>query len=387
MSENCQMSDQHILAPELDVLHGRHSSKWRRFPVDVLPMHVAEMDFQIAQGISERLVKMVTESDLGYTGPVPEVAEAFAGFAKERWNWQIDKSQLKLVTDVGVGVVEFLRANGAAGGKVLINSPVYHGFWEWLGELKIEIVDVPLLDRFELDLDGIEKQFAAGVKFLLLCNPQNPVGKAFSRDQLTALAKVAKQHGAVVISDEIHAPLTYEDHEFTPYLNCGSDAEETGICVTSSSKSWNHAGLKAGFVLTQSEAMKARANLMPAATHWRSSLLGAFAIVEAYSNGTDWLDNTVKVLDDNRKFLKAELRRSFPEVTYELPDAGYLAWLNVGSWNLGDRTVDHLVTKGRVSLVPGNDHGAQYTDFVRFNFGTSQENISEGLSRIATAIG
>jgi cystathionine beta-lyase len=350
-------------------------------------MHVAEMDFQIAQGIQDRLIKMVSESDLGYTGPVPEVAESFEGFARDRWNWQIDKSQLKLVTDVGVGVVEFLRANGVAGGKVIINSPVYHGFWEWLGELGIQTVDVPLLDKFELDIDGIEKQFAAGVKYLLLCNPHNPVGKAFSKEQLTALAKVAKKHDATVISDEIHAPLTYEDHDFTPYLNCGPDAEATGICVTSSSKSWNHAGLKAGFVLTQSETMKAKANLMPAATHWRASLLGAYALVEAYSNGTDWLDNTVKVLDDNRKFLKSELKKHFPEVTYDLPDAGYLAWLNVGAWGLGDRTVDELVAKGRVSLVPGNDHGPEYTNFVRLNFGTSQAHISEGLTRITKALG
>lgn len=381
------MSDSSIEAPDLNVLHERHSSKWRRFPADVLPMHVAEMDFQIAQGIQDRLIKMVSESDLGYTGPVPEVAASFEGFAKDRWNWQIDKSQLKLVTDVGVGVVEFLRANGMAGGKVIINSPVYHGFWEWLGELKIQTVDVPLLEKFELDIDGIEKQFADGVKYLLLCNPHNPVGKAFSRDQLTELAKIAKKHDAVVISDEIHAPLTYEDHDFTPYLSCGLDAEATGICVTSSSKSWNHAGLKAGFVLTQSETMKAKANLMPAATHWRASLLGAYALVEAYSNGTDWLDNTVKVLDDNRKFLKSELKKHFPEVAFDLPDAGYLAWLNVGAWGLGDRTVDELVAKGRVSLVPGNDHGPEYTDFVRLNFGTSQAHISEGLARIAKALG
>ena len=380
------MSDSAIEAPDLETLHERHSSKWRRFPSDVLPMHVAEMDFQIAQGIQDRLVKMVSESDLGYLGPIPEVADAFAGFAKDRWNWSIEKSQLKLVTDVGVGVVEFLRANGASGQKVIINSPVYHGFWEWLGELKIQVVDVPLKPNYDLDIDGIEQEFANGVKYLLLCNPQNPVGKAFSKEQLTALAKVAKKHGAVVISDEIHAPLTYEDHEFTPYLNCGADAEETGICVTSSSKSWNHAGLKAGFVLTQSETMKAKANKMPPATHWRSSLLGAFALVEAYSNGTAWLDNTVKVLDDNRKFLKAELKKRFPEVVYNLPDAGYLAWLDVSSWGFGERTVDHLVAKGRVSVVPGNDHGPEYTNFIRFNFGTSREHIIEGLNRIAKAL-
>lgn len=124
------MSDFEIKAPSLQELGQRHSSKWRRFPADVLPMHVAEMDFQIAEPIQKRIIKMVTESDLGYLGPVPEVAEAFAGFAKKRWNWSIDQTQLKLATDVGVAVVEFLRANGASNGKVVITSPVYHGFWD-----------------------------------------------------------------------------------------------------------------------------------------------------------------------------------------------------------------------------------------------------------------
>lgn len=381
------MSDSRIEAPALEILHDRHSSKWRRFATDVLPMHVAEMDFQLAEGIRDRLVTMVSQNDLGYLGPVPEVADAFAGFATDRWNWNIDKAQLKLATDVGVGVVEFLRANGVAGGKVIINSPVYHGFWEWLGELSIQPVDVPLTETLELDIDGIERQFASGVKYLLLCNPHNPVGKAFSRDQLKALANIAKKHDAVVISDEIHAPLTYEDHEFVPYLSCGPDAEATGVCITSSSKSWNHAGLKAGFLLSQSEAMKAKVDLMPQATHWRSSILGAFAIAEAYSNGTQWLDNTVKLLDDNRRFLARELKARFPEVGYQIPEAGYLAWLDVTAWGLGARTVDQLVAKGRVSLVPGNDHGPQYTNFVRLNFGTSQEHISEGLARIAKALG
>jgi cystathionine beta-lyase len=344
------------------------------------------MDFQIAEPVQQRIIKMVSESDLGYLGPVPEVASAFAKFAKGRWNWTIDESQLKLATDVGVAVVEFLRANNVSNQKVIINSPVYHGFWEWLGELNITPVDVPLNPDYSLDIAGIEGQFARGIKYLLLCNPQNPVGKAFSREDLTALAQVAKKHGAVVISDEIHAPLTYSDSVFTPYLDCGSDAEETGVCITSSSKSWNLAGLKAAFLLTQSKAMQDRVNLMPQATHWRSSIIGAFAMAEAYENGVTWLDSTVETLDENRRLLESELKRLLPEVGYQIPEAGYLAWLDVTSWNLGDKTVAKLIQDAKVSLVPGNDHGPDYVNHVRLNFGTSPEIITEGLTRIAKAL-
>lgn len=375
-----------IKTPSLEALGSRHSSKWRRFPPDVLPMHVAEMDFPIAESIKQRIITMVSESDLGYLGPIPEVASAFAKFAKNRWNWTIDEAQLKLATDVGVAVVEFLRANEASNSKVIVNSPVYHGFWEWLGELRITTVDVPLNADYSVDIDGIEKEFANGVKYLLLCNPQNPVGKAFSREDLTALARIAKKHDAIVISDEIHAPLTYKNETFTPYLDCGPDAEETGVCITSASKSWNLAGLKAAFLLTQSKTMQARVNRLPEATHWRSSIVGAFAMAEAYENGATWLDATLETLDENRHHLKRELQRLFPEVNYQIPEAGYLAWLDVSDWKLGQQTVATLIKDAKVALVPGNDHGPQYTNFVRFNFGTSPELITEGLSRIARAL-
>ena len=349
-------------------------------------MHVAEMDFQIAKPIQDRIIKMVSESDLGYLGPVPEVANAFAKFAKNRWNWTIDPDQLKLATDVGVAVVEFLRANNAANTRVIVNSPVYHGFWEWLGELNITPVDVPLNPDYSLNIDAIEHEFSNGVKYLLLCNPQNPVGQAFTKDELTALARVAKKHGAVVISDEIHAPLTYEDAVFTPYLACGPDAEETGVCITSSSKSWNLAGLKAAFLLTQSKTMQAKVNLMPQATHWRSSIVGAFAMAEAYENGVTWLDSTMKTLTENRDHLEQEIARLLPGVNYKKPQAGYLAWLDVSVWNLGDQTVARLLQDAKVSLVPGNDHGPQYTNHIRLNFGTSPELITEGLTRIKNAL-
>ena len=371
---------------ELSDLHKRHSSKWRRYSADVLPMHVAEMDFAIADAVRDRIITMATNSDLGYLGPVPELPEAFAGFAKDRWGWTVDTKQFKLVTDVGVGVVEFLRGNGETGGKVIINSPVYHGFWHWLEELDIEIVDVPLLANYDLDIEGIEKQFAAGVKYLLLCNPQNPVGKVFRKEELQELARVANKHGAVVISDEIHAPLVYKEQEFVPYLACGKDAEETGVCITSASKSWNLAGLKGAFVITSSSKMLAKANKLPEAAHWRSSILAAFGMVEAFENGRDWLDETLEQLDFNRKFVKEELARLLPDADYEIPHSTYLAWINVEKWGLGERTVDELIEHAKVSLVPGNEHGPQYTNFVRFNFGTSPELITEGLTRIANFI-
>jgi cystathionine beta-lyase len=125
---------------------------------------------------------------------------------------------------------------------------------------------------------------------------------------------------------------------------------------------------------------------MPAATHWRSSILGAFAMAEAFSNGVTWLNTTVNTLDTNRKFLKSELNTLLPEVKFRLPEASYLAWLDVTDWGLGKETVEQVIREANVSLVPGNDHGPEYTNFVRLNFGTSQEIIHEGLTRISKAV-
>ena len=379
------MSDHEITAPQLSQLRERHSSKWRRFPSDVLPMHVAEMDFQIAEPIAELITKMVRENDLGYLGPVPEVASAFEQFALKRWGWQIDPSQLHLATDVGVATVEFLRANLKPGEGVIVNTPVYNGFYEWLKELRITPVDVPLITgdhEYLLDLDGIEREFEAGNRFLLLCNPHNPVGRAFSRAELTRLAAIARKHNAVVISDEIHAPLTFGT--FTPYLDCGEDAQETGVCITSASKSWNLAGLKAAFLLTQSETMHRLVQRAPAAMHWRTSILGAFAMAEAFTSGVEWLDATVATLAENHKHLQSELARLLPNVTSHLPEAGYLAWLNISELGL---STEEVLEKAKVAFVPGPDMGGEnYKNFARMNVGTSKELITEGLERIQRAL-
>lgn len=377
------MSDREILASSLGELRGRHSSKWRRFPADVLPMHVAEMDFQIAEPIASRIATMVRESDLGYLGPVPEVAESFEKFALARWGWQIHPQRLRMASDVGVATVEFLRANLKPGERVIITSPVYSGFFEWLEELSIEPVDVPLLgEKHELDLAGIEREFQAGHRFLLLCSPHNPLGRVFSRAELTALAALAHKYDAVVISDEIHAPLAFET--FTPYLDCGEDAAATGVCITSASKSWNLAGLKAAFLITQSPELNALVNKMPAATHWRTSIIGAFAMAEAYTNGAQWLDATRATLDENRRHTLSELERLLPMVSSHLPEAGYLMWLDVSRLGL---TSAEILEKARVAFVPGPDMGgSRYANFARMNIGTSKELITEGLERIQRAL-
>jgi cystathionine beta-lyase len=379
------MASEHNHIPELSQLRTRHSSKWRRYGHDVLPMHVAEMDFEVAPGIRKTLAKMITESDLGYLGPIPEVGESFAKYSAKKWGWHVEPHQVKLATDVGVAAVEIFRSLVKPGDKIMVNSPVYTNFWTWIPEVHAEALDVPL-DRargWRLDVDAIDKAFASGVKVLLLCNPQNPVGTVHTREELTAIASSARKHGAIVVSDEIHAPLTYSDTEFVPFLACGEDAEKVGICITSSSKSWITAGLKAAIVVTASDEMLHLVAKLPEAMHWRASLLGAFAMAESFDRSAGWVDEVVVALDENRHHLLAELAAKLPQVKTHLPQSTYLAWLDVSELGLGDTPAVKILEKARVALDPGTNFGPQFSQFVRFNFATSKENITAAIDRIS----
>lgn len=365
----------------------RSSSKWRRYPADVLPMHVAEMDFEVDENIRRELISMIERSDLGYLGPIPEVARAFAGFANSRWNWKINQGGLKIATDVGVAAVEILRAVAKPGERVLINTPVYSSFHGWIKEVGCVSEDAPLIrsgQKWLLDVPAIAKAFESGVKIYLMCSPHNPVGAIHDRNDLLEIARLAREHDVLVISDEIHAPLSWET--FTPYLSLGEDAEQTGVTITSSSKAWNTAGLKAGFLITQSEKVEKKLAAVPEAIHWRSSLLGAWAMSVSFTAGVGWLDRTVEQIRQNSEFLQRELSRELPEALVAETTATYLAWIDLGAYKVS-APAEKILREGKVALVPGPDHGGpQYDQFVRFNFATTQERITEAVRRIALSL-
>lgn len=380
------MSDSNVAAASLEILRNRHSSKWRRFAADVLPMHVAEMDFQVAQPIRNTISKMVDESDLGYLGPMPEVGLAFAGFAAKRWGWQVDPAQVKMATDVGVAAVEIFRTLGKPGDKVVVNPPVYGSFFHWIEEARLEQVDVPLVqtgDSWQLDLNALEQAFAAGAKFYLLCHPHNPVGKIYSLEELQAIATLAETYGVTVVSDEIHAPLTYAGEKFVPYLNAGQAAAKTGIIITSSSKAWNTAGLKAAIIVSHDAEMAQRLSKLQPDLHWRTSLIGAFAMATAFEEGGTWLDSAVHTIEANFAFMSDQLAQKLPSVQVAKPQNSYLSWWDVSSLGLGSKPAEVILERAKVAVVPGTDLGAGYEQFVRFNFGTSRENIVAAIDAIA----
>ena len=387
------MSDHLVSAPSLAELQRRRSEKWRGFSHDILPLPVAEIDYPVAEGIREVLSEMILNSDFGYLGSIPEMGTSFSGFAKRRWNWDVEPTFVRIATDVGVAVVELLRVFAKSGDKVLISSPVYQNFYTWINETKISMVDIPFVkNREEVDgtgwshdWAGIEKAYQSGIKVHLLCSPHNPMGKVYTREDLLRIVALAKQYGVTVLSDEIHAPLTFKEQSFTPLLALGDDAAEVGVAVTAASKGWNIAGLKCAVIISQSAKMHEKLNELPPALHYRASLLGAFATVAAFEKGEIWLDAVLEQLDQNRRLIAELINCKIPAIGYTIPHCSYLAWLDVSKLNLGEDPGAAILERAKVAFNPGHIYGSLGKDHVRLNFATSPEIISEAFDRMARA--
>ncbi|MEY3094378.1 MAG: hypothetical protein RLZZ317_881 [Actinomycetota bacterium] len=378
-----------VRAMSLPDLRKRKSVKWRQFPSDVLPLPVAEMDFPIAEPIKAALRDMIDRSDTGYLGPFPEMFEAFASFSQSRWNWQVDVSQMRTATDVGVGTVEVLRTLMNHGDRVMLNSPVYDNMWRWVAEVGATLVDVPLIEEssgLTLNLSAIESEYKAGIKVHILCHPHNPVGAIFTRESLTLLAELAQRYGVYIISDEIHGPLVYQPREFTPFLAVSDAAREVGITITSASKGFNLAGLKCAVIITNSAAIKEKINSMPISVAFRASLFGAAAATAAFKDGASWLEGILNSLNENRQLIRNIIDTQIPAIKYRVPDFGYLAWLDLSALNLGDDPSKVILERGKVALNGGHMYGPKHSQFVRFNFGTSPEIITEAFDRILASL-
>ncbi|GAA4481858.1 MalY/PatB family protein [Microbacterium panaciterrae] len=380
-----------LQALPLDQLRRRSSTKWRTYPEDVLPLFVAETDFPLADAVTQRLRDALDLGDTGYTPPDPGLRDAFAAYAQRRFDWTVQPDRIRSTCDVMMGVVEILRAVIAPGDRVIVTPPVYPPFYDCVKEAGGVVERVPLVDvdgSWALDLDGIERSLAAGARAVLLCNPHNPTGTVHARAALARLAEIAAAHGAVVVSDEIHAPLVQPGVPYTPFLAASPEAAEIGYTVTSASKAYNLAGLKCAIMVTASEQTAAVVRALPPEVEWRTGLFGALAGVAAWSQDSDaWLDALLAALDRNRRLLAELLAEHLPEARYRMPDAGYLAWVDLRDLGWGDDPAGRILRDARVALNRGPTFGDEGHGHVRINLGCAPEVLTEAVQRIAALRG
>ncbi|WP_158863030.1 MalY/PatB family protein [Leifsonia sp. AG29] len=366
----------------------RSSIKWRRYPADVLPVFVAEMDFDVDPAILDRVGETLRNSDTGYLDSAGPLAPAFARFARDSWGWEVVPERVHLATDVTVGVVEALRlAIPEVAGRVVLTPPVYPPFFEMVEEADAVAVTVPLIEEsgWALDLAGIERAFADGADALLLCNPQNPTGRCHSRGALEALAALAARYGVFVVSDEVHAPLAHPGAVFTPFAPVAAAAGARSVTVTSASKAWNLAGLKCAVIVAADDWSARLLTRLPEELAARTSILGLHANVAALSC-VKWRDSLLDLLVDNVRLLEAELAVHAPEVRVVQPDAGYLVWLDFRATGLGDDPARVLIDEGRVALNSGVPFGEPGRGFARINLACNPETVVEAVRRIAATV-
>jgi cysteine-S-conjugate beta-lyase len=369
-------------------LRKRRSEKWATYPPDVLPAFVAEMDFALAEPIKQVLIEAIELGDTGYATP-HGLGEAFSDFARARFAWAVDPGRVVLVPDVMIGAAEVLRLTTAPGSGVVINTPAYPPFVPTIAEYDRRVIDVPLLRTaidWSLDFPGLEAAFRAGARAYLLCNPHNPTGRVFSRDDLERIAALARRYDVVVVSDENHAPLTLVGAVHTPYVSLGEPAASNAATVISAAKAWNIAGLKCAVVAAGSDAVRARLATLPAEIQARAGHLGVLAAIAAFRSGGPWLDGLLAHLDRNRRLLVQLLAAQLPGVRYLPPEASYLAWLDCADLHLGDDPAAVFLERGRVALTRGLDFGPNGAGFVRLNMGTSSDLLSEIVHRMAAAV-
>ena len=358
----------------------RHSAKWAAYPPDVLPAWVAEMDFPLAEPVKAALHDAIERDDTGYLGPgLLGVPAAFADFAERRMGWSVDPEQVSVATDVMVGIEELLQVLTEPGAGVVITPPVYPPFFADIRHAGREVVEAPLAGG-DFDIGAIERAFEQGAQALLISNPHNPLGRVWSAAELGALADVAGEHGAWVISDEIHGPLAL-DVPYTPFLQVSDRA----FALTSASKAFNLAGLKLGLIVTAGGEARDRVAKISGQAHWRAGYLGAVAAEAAFREGDEWLDGVLETLAGNRRLLGELLAERLPGVRYAPPQASFLAWLDCRGLGLGDDPAAVFLERGRVALSRGLDFGPQGAGFARLNIGTSPELVEEAVTRMAAA--
>jgi cystathionine beta-lyase len=286
---------------------------------------------------------------------------------------------------VGVGVVELLRVLTRPGDAVVISPPIYPPFFDWVPEARARPLEVPLAHGpagWRLDLAALEAAFATHPAVYVLCNPHNPVGRAHDAEELAALVRLAEIYHVTIISDEIHAPLALPGATFTPLLTVPG-AAAVAVSVLSASKGWNLAGLKCAAVVTGGPGMAAVVDRFPPDARWRIGHFGVIASVAAFTAGEPWLDQLLATLDHRRAFLGDLLRQRLPMVTWQPPEATFLAWLDCAALGPDNEARERFLEHGHVALEPGLRFGAAGAGYARLNFATSTDILDQATAGMA----
>ncbi len=363
-------------------------------PADILPLWVADMDFPAPEQVLTALSRTVAHGIFGYSEPDKAYFEAIKGWFSRHYGWTADASKLALTCGVLQAISTLIRVLTTENDAILICQPVYYPFAATVTENRRQLIVSELTEEngiYQINFTDFEQKIIANqVKVFILCNPHNPVGRVWTKSELTQLAEICHRHGVFVISDEIHADFVYPGYTHTSFATL--DLSRTGyaryaVC-TAPTKTFNLAGLHiANTYIPDDTLHKQFITELDAAGYSQSGVMGIVACQAAYTYGDEWLAQLKNYLTENLAFIRSYLREKLPELRLVEPQGTYLLWLDFRKTGLSDSALQHLMTyKAGVWLDDGYIFGAGGNGFQRINIACPRSTLAEALDRIERAL-
>ena len=366
---------------------------------DVIPMWVADMDFPVAKPIVEALKKRAEHEFYGYTKASANVIQSVVDRIWNKYAWKIKPEWVVFTPGVVPALNIIVRMLTHPGDEIILQEPVYYPFFPAVTFSGCQIVNNQLKlinGRYEMDYEDLEHQFhsrigmfpvSGRIKAIMLCNPHNPVGRLWSKEELTRLGDIAIKHGVVVISDEIHCELLFKDHQHTPFASISEEFEQNSIVCMSPSKTFNLAGLEVSSIIIPNKKLRhlfinTRTGILP-----EPNLFGYTALEAAYRFGDEWLDQLLDYLQGNLDFLLKYFANRMPKIKVIKPQGTYLIWLDCRDLDMDDMTLRNFMRdKAKVGLDDGFLFGSGGSGFQRMNIACPRLILEEALIRIETMV-
>ena len=378
-------------------------SKWDKLQTifgsdDVIPMWVADMDFPAARPIVEAVQKRAAHEFYGYTEPGNSLIESVVERMKKKFDWRINPEWVVFTPGVMPAINIAIRSLTRPGDEIILQEPVYYPFFNAVRQNGCQILTNELKlsnGYYEIDFNDLESKFHPRIgmrdmpsraKAIVLCNPHNPVGRLWNKEELTRLGKIVIGNGATVISDEVHCEIIFKGNKHTPFAAISEEFEQNCIVCMAPSKTFNLAGLEASSIIIPNKKLREKFNEARVGVSI-PNLFGFVAMEAAYRYGDEWLEQVLDYLHGNLEFTIEYFKKKIPKIKVIRPQATYLLWLDCRALGIDDTALRSFIReKARVGLDDGFLFGIGGSGFQRMNIACPRGILQEALSRIETAV-
>lgn len=378
---------------ELVERRGSDSGKWHYFGEGVLPMWVADMDFRSPAPVMKALQERIEHGVFGYGQDSPQLKAIICARMQDLYHWTITPSDIVFLPGLVCGLNVVSRAIGERGDGVLVNTPVYPPFLSApvnqervLHEAALHCQVTGQEIQYTLDYDAFNAAIQPNTKLFLLCNPHNPVGRAYTREELTRMADICQRHNLVICSDEIHSDLLLAGKQHIPIAALDAEVAQRTITLLAPSKTYNLPGLGCSMAIIQNAALRQQVQKTASGIVPHVNVLGFVAAIAAYGESQDWLDQLRTYLTANRDFLVSYVKENLPSLRTTIPEATYLAWFDCREAGIEGNAQKFFLEKAKVALNDGAAFGEEGKGFVRLNFGCTRATLTQGLEQMAAAL-